>query len=105
MKKNEPAHSKRVMPVVWALHVAERRQYTPTDSLILITLANYVNGPEGAWPSVPTLAAKCRCNERHARRALRRFEDDGVDPLFGKFERRRQTRIATAYDRHARRAR
>lgn len=73
-----PSHPKPLIPIVWALQEAKRRGYSPTDSLILITLANRMNGELGAWPSVPALAADCRCAERHARRTLRRFEADGL---------------------------
>lgn len=67
---------KPVNALAWAHHEGQRRQYSPTDRVILNTLANHANGARVAWPMVATLAAECCCSERHVRRALRRFEAD-----------------------------
>lgn len=67
---------KPVNALAWAHHEGQRRQYSPTDRVILNTLANHANGARVAWPMVATLAAECCCSERHVQRALRRFEAD-----------------------------
>lgn len=76
---NQPCHSKRVMPVVWAIHEAKRRRYSDSEFRILVMLADHMDGNTlDCWPSVALLAAECDCSERHVQRILRRFETDGL---------------------------
>ena len=69
---------KPLLPVVWAIGEGQRRRYTATERLILIILANHMNGVRECWPSVTALAVECAVSERHIRRALARFRADGL---------------------------
>jgi hypothetical protein len=65
------------LPIVWAMQEAYRRCYPPTEALILIWLANCMNGGVCS-PSVEWLASRCRCSVRQVQRALPRFRTDGL---------------------------
>lgn len=70
--------SKPQIPVVWAIGEAIRRRYPSIYRLILIILANHMNGVRECWPSVAYVAEECGCSGRVVRYALRRFEADGL---------------------------
>lgn len=73
-----PSQPKPLLPIVWALEEGRRRRYSSVDRLILIVLANHMNGTRECWPSVAALATECDCSTRQVQRALPRFRDDGL---------------------------
>lgn len=55
--------------------VFERSEATKTARLVLLALADHAHDDgSNAWPAVPTLATKARCDERTVQRALRDLE-------------------------------
>lgn len=54
---------------------------------VMLALADHANDYDEAFPSVPYLAIKARCSERHARRCLRELEDLGEIQAVGKGRR------------------
>jgi hypothetical protein len=48
-----------------------------TRRLVLLALADYANDQGMAWPSIASLAQKCRLSERQTQRILRILEKDG----------------------------
>jgi DNA-binding MarR family transcriptional regulator len=51
---------------------------SPNDLLVLVLLADHLNGKTGlCCPSIPLLAEECRRDERSIFRALKRLEDQG----------------------------
>lgn len=65
--------SLRLLTLVW-----EKAPYKDGALLLLLALADFSNDEGISWPAVETVAHKARMGERHARRLLRQFEDDGV---------------------------
>lgn len=49
-----------------------------SELLVLLAIADHAHDDGGgAWPSVPTLARKCKLSDRHVRRVIRALEDSG----------------------------
>lgn len=68
------AVSVRVSAWVW-----DRSTVSGNSLLVLLAIADHANDAGGgAWPSVRTLAAKVRIDERSVRRILRRLETAGM---------------------------
>ncbi len=65
--------SLRLLTLVW-----EKAPYKDGALLLLLALADFSNDQGLSWPAVDTVANKARMGERHARRLLRQFEDDGI---------------------------
>jgi hypothetical protein len=66
--------SVRVSAWVW-----DHTTVSGNDLLVLLAIADHANDTGGgAWPSVRTLAAKVRVDERSVRRILRRLEVAGL---------------------------
>lgn len=61
-----------VMSQVW-----EHSQQSGSSLLLLLAIADYSNEDGEAWPSVPTLAKKCRVSERRIQQMLRTLQDAG----------------------------
>lgn len=61
------------MGLVWAFGPDDR-----TETIVLLAIADHAhdNG-KSAWPSMPSIARKARCDERTARRVVRRLEETG----------------------------
>jgi len=58
-------------------HGTTGMRLTPTDKLVLLALADYVNDRHGhAWPTIAQLAVVCCIQERSVRRILRRLEHE-----------------------------
>lgn len=49
----------------------------PSDTLMLLALADFADHTGYCWPGVDTLARMCRVSRRSAQRTLRRLEDEG----------------------------
>lgn len=64
--------SVRTMAAVW-----ERSQHSGTNLLMLLAIADFADDDGRAYPSVPTLARKCRMKERNARYILSELVDSG----------------------------
>ncbi len=64
--------SLRLLTLVW-----ERAPYKDGSLLLMLALADFSDDSGFCWPSVIRLAHKARMVERHARRILRKFEEDG----------------------------
>lgn len=62
----------RIMTQVWESGPEDRGEL-----LVLLALADFANERGDCWPSVPTIAAKARMDERSARRILRKLEAKG----------------------------
>lgn len=60
------------MTAVW-----ERSQHSGTHLLMLLAIADFSDDDGRAYPSVPTLARKCRMKERNARYILAELVDSG----------------------------
>lgn len=60
------------MAAVW-----ERSKHSGTELLLLLSIADFANDAGEAYPSVATLAAKCRTTARHANRLLAVLRDSG----------------------------
>ncbi len=58
----------------WAWH----QDLTPTPKLILMALADAADDQGVCWPSVPTVAAKCRVSDRTVRRVMRTLTACGL---------------------------
>lgn len=65
------------MSIKVASHVWEHSQQSGSALLMLLALADHANDDGACWPSIETLARKCRVSERQARRLIRKLEDDG----------------------------
>jgi hypothetical protein len=77
---DEPRHPRRGCPVSNRLLTAiwDSGQYDKTTLLVLLALADQANDAGVCWPSVPTVAARARCSERHVQRVIAGLESDGV---------------------------
>lgn len=62
----------KVTETVW-----EHSQQTGTALLMLQAIAWHANDNGFCWPSVATLARKCRISTRHAKRLIRQLEEAG----------------------------
>jgi hypothetical protein len=62
----------KVMTAVW-----DRSAHTGTDLLMLLALADFSDDQGNSYPSVPTLAMKCRMRVRNATYILRALESSG----------------------------
>lgn len=60
----------RIMSAVW-----EHSQAKGTELLLLLALADYANDKGEAWPSISTLARKCRVGIRQVLRMIQRLEE------------------------------
>jgi len=54
-----------------------------TERLILLAIADHINGDGIAWPSAPRLARMCATTERHVRRILPRLVERGELEIVG----------------------
>lgn len=64
--------SVRTMAAVW-----ERSQHSGTHLLMLLAIADFADDDGRAYPSVPTLARKCRMKERNAQYILAELVETG----------------------------
>lgn len=64
--------SVRTMAAVW-----ERSQHSGTHLLMLLAIADFADDEGRAYPSVPTLAKKCRMRERNAQYILAELVGSG----------------------------
>lgn len=64
--------SVRTSAAVW-----ERSQHSGTHLLMLLAIGDFADDEGRAYPSVPTLARKCRMKERNARYILAELVDSG----------------------------
>lgn len=62
----------KVMTYVW-----DHSPHTGSDLLMLLALADHANDQGRAWPSIPTLAKKCRVQRRQALYILKKLEEAG----------------------------
>jgi len=62
----------RIMSAVWAVSEASK-----TELLCLLALADHANDDGYCWPSVKTVARKCRISERQCQRLLATLESKG----------------------------
>lgn len=62
----------KVMSAVW-----ENSKAAGTDLLVLLSLADMANDEGECWPSVRTIARKCRIDERTTQRRIRSLENLG----------------------------
>lgn len=69
------------MSIQSMVFVLEDSEATGSERLVLLALANHVNGGRGddwtVWPSVATIASEARISKRTAQATLRRLEKDG----------------------------
>lgn len=63
----------RHMSVVWEKAVTD----DPTVLLVMLALADWANDEGVCWPSVPSIAQKCRTSERTVQRIIRQMQDAG----------------------------
>ena len=63
----------RFTSLVWAM-----LEVSGGELVMLLALADMANDSGCAWPSVATLAKRCRVTERHANRLLAQLQDAGV---------------------------
>lgn len=61
----------RATTYIWD-HAPENR----SDLLVLLALADYCNDEFQCWPSVKSIAQKCRMTERGVQKIIRRLEDE-----------------------------
>lgn len=61
------------MTLVW-----DSSPYKDGSLLLLLALADFANDEGVCFPGVPTLAKKCRMDDRSIRRILRKFEEDEI---------------------------
>ena len=59
----------RIMTEVW-----DSSEYAGTKLLCLLCLADFANDEGMCWPSVTTIAKKCRCSDRNIQMILRELE-------------------------------
>jgi hypothetical protein len=50
---------------------------TPTDTLMLLALAEHSDHTGYCWPGIETLARMCRVSRRSAQKTLRKLESEG----------------------------
>lgn len=58
-------------------HIWEHSPHSGSDLLMLLAIADHANDQGKAWPSMPTLAKKCRVTKRNAIYIIRRLEKAG----------------------------
>jgi len=62
----------KIMTYIW-----EYSPHSGSDLLMLLALADHANDQGMAWPSLPTLAQKCRIQKRQAIYILQKLEKEG----------------------------
>lgn len=65
------------MSVLSSARVWERSKQAGTDLLMLLAIADFADDDGRAYPSVPTLARKCRTTPRHTNRILAMLRESG----------------------------
>ena len=62
----------------WLQTILRDPRLNPTETLLLVALADHVGADDRAWPSVRRLASAARCSPRTARRHLESLETKGA---------------------------
>jgi hypothetical protein len=64
------------MSIKYMTKVWDSGRWSGSDLVMMLALADFANDNGYCWPSVPTLAQKCRTTERQAQRILHRLMDE-----------------------------
>lgn len=62
----------------WVTAIRERVFQSPAEKLLMMTLADYIDGDDECWPGNARLAPEVGVEQRTIRRCLARLEDVGV---------------------------
>lgn len=84
----------------WLQAILRDERLNPTETLLLVALADHVGADDRAWPSIATLARLARCSYGTARRHLTELESKGV---VNRSQRRRPDGGKSTYEYHLRR--
>lgn len=84
----------------WLQTILRDERLNPTETLLLVALADHVGADDRAWPSIATLARLSRCSYGTARRHLTELESKGV---VNRSQRRRPDGGHSTYEYHLRR--
>lgn len=84
----------------WLQTILRSPDLSPTETLLLVALADHVGANDRAWPSISTLARLARCSYATAQRRLTDLEEKGV---IHRTQRRRADGGRSTYEYHLRR--
>jgi hypothetical protein len=66
------------MSIKYMTRVWDSGRWTGSELVMMLALADFANDNGYCWPSVPTLAQKCRTTERQAKRILHSLLDEAA---------------------------
>lgn len=78
MEQHDSSHARRTGTLYWLPIILDAEHLDPTETLLLLALADHVNADDECYVGIKRLAARARVSYGTARRRLAALEDRGV---------------------------
>lgn len=73
----EQTPSRKSGSLWWFSEILDDQTLTPTDTLLMLALADHVDADDRCWPRIEHLAHRARCSYSTAKRRLAALEEEG----------------------------